>query len=345
MKFSEGVAILKLLNTRHEEAMTIVQIIDKWNSVHDKPLNLRTAQRYLSEMSSERTSLVEVDDSTKERRYHLRLSEMAHWFMTEEAALYQALSIQVLQSTFGDAATTAFENQRDVAEHLSQEQLRTRRLRQRVRIVPDGIGRLRAKVTPSVLGSIMDALAGDQSVEIEYRDIKGKVSTRELAPLGLVAKDGSLYLLAVKGLSDRPHAFALHRIRQAVVRPFPAQGRPDFNLDEYIRETHQLSHVVEDQPEHMMVKLRVDPRWLYHFEERPLSDKQVIQPLPGKGQWALVMAPIPQTVILPTFILSYGEGVEVLEPESLRAKVSQSLRRASELYSDTKIEPGKPLNE
>lgn len=336
MKFNQAISILKLLGTRHEDAMTIQQIIAKWDALHAEKLHLRTAQRCLSELSEEGAdgnSLVQVDATSKERRYYLRLSEMANWFMTEESALYQVLSLQVLQSTFGDAATNVIERQMDAAEHLTQEQQRTRRLRERVRIVPDGVGRLRTKISTEVLSSVMDALAGDQKIWVEYRSAKGNVSNLELNPLGLVAKDGTLYLLAVKGLSDGPIHYALQRIRSATVRPLPAQGRAAFKLDEYIRSTHQLSHALDQNLEAVKVKLKVHPGWLYHFEERPLSENQEIQRATQSGEWSTVTAVIPLSMLLTPFILSYGPGVMVIEPVSLRAKVAGDLNLAATLYA------------
>lgn len=336
MKFNEAISVLKLLGTRHEDAMTIQQIIAKWNTLHTEKLHLRTAQRYLSELSSEGadgSALVEVDDSSKERRYHLRLSEMANWFMTEEAALYQVLSLQVLQSTFGETASSEIERQMDAAEHLTHEQLRTRRLRERVRIVPDGLGRLRTKIAKEVLGSVMDALAGDQKIAVDYFSARGNASSLELSPLGLVAKDGTLYLLAVKGLSDRPIHYPLQRVRSAAVQPFPAQGRADFKLDEYIRLTHQLSHPIGQQSEPVTVKLKVHPNWLYHFEERPLSENQKIHKAVQADEWSTVTAEIPLSILLTPFIVSMGPGLEVLEPPELRQEVAQWLANAASLYS------------
>lgn len=335
MKFNEAISILKLLGTRHEDAMTVQQIMAKWNAVHTEELPLRTAQRYMSELAADGAdggALVEVDDSKKVRRYHLRLSEMANWLMTEEAALYQWLSLQVLQSTFGDAASRAIERQLDAAEHLTQEQLRTRRLRNRVRIVPDGIGRLRARIPSEVLASSMDALAGDQQLSVEYLSAGGKSSSLVLHPLGLVAKDGTIYLLAVKGLEDRPFHYPLQRVRSASVRPLPAQGRADFHLDEYIRATHQLSHPLEPQSEPQKVRLKVDPKWLYHFEERPLSGNQTIERAAEPGQRPIVTAVIPVSILLKPFIMSYGPGIEVLEPASLRQEVAQWLTEAAATY-------------
>lgn len=336
MKFNEAISILKLLGTRQEDAMTIQQIITKWDLVHAEKLHLRTAQRYLSELSADGadgTALVQVDTASKERKYHLRLSEMANWFMTEESALYQVLSLQVLQSTFGEAAATVIERQMDAAEHLTQTQLRTKRLRERVRIVSDGVGRLRTKISKAVLASVMDALAGDQKILIEYRSARGNSSSLELNPLGLVAKDGTLYLLAIKGLDDKIIHYALQRIQSAMVRPFRAQGRDGFLLDEYIRASHQLSHALDQKLEPVKLKLKVKPESVYHFEERPLSENQKVEKASQLNEWAIVTAEVPLSLLLTHFLLSMGSAVEVLEPDKLRDAISQQLSDAASLYA------------
>lgn len=342
MKFNEAISVLKLLGTRHEDAMTVQQIIAKWDLLHAEKLQLRTAQRYLSELSTDGAdgnALVQVDTTAKERKYHLRLSEMANWFMTEESALYQVLSLQVLQSTFGEAASNEIERQIDAAEHLTQEQLRTKRLRERVRIVPDGVGRLRTRIAKEVLTRVMVALAGDQKLMIEYRSARGNTSSLELHPLGLVAKDGTLYLLAVKALDDGIIHYALQRIQSAMVRPVRSHGRHGFELDEYIRVSHQLSHAVDQRLEPVKLKLKVKPEALYHFEERPLSENQTIDTVRESNEWAIVTAEIPLSLLLTHFVLSMGASVEVLEPESLRSAIAQKLYEAAGLYAEPTKKP------
>ena len=337
MKFAEALSLLKLLGTRHEDAMTAQAIVAKWNNTYTEELHLRTAQRYLSELSSDGVdgrAVLEVDTSSKERRYHLRLSEMANWLMTDEAALLQVLSLQVLQTTFGGEVAQGVERQMDVAQHLVQEQRRTQRLRERVRIVPDGIGRLRARIDAQILASVMDALASDQLLSMEYKSLSGNVSNKHVSPLGLVAKDGTLYVLAVTGLSDKPKHYALHRFIAAQVSPQKAQTRDDFDLDRYIHASHQLSHVLGDEPENSLVKFKVKKSALFHFLERPLSEQQVIQTMTDEDPWAIVTAPIPLTILLKPFLASLGPDVEVLEPPSLRQEMAQWFNMAAQYYKE-----------
>ena len=337
MKFAEALSLLKLLGTRHEDAMTAQAIVAKWNNTYAEELHLRTAQRYLSELSSDGVdgrAVLEVDASSKERRYHLRLSEIANWLMNDEVALLQVLSLQVLQSTFGGEVAQGAERQMDVAQHLIQEQRRTQRLRERVRIVPDGIGRLRARIDPQILACVMDALASDQILTMEYKSLSGNVSSKKVSPLGLVAKDGTLYVLAVTGLSDRPIHYALQRFIAAQVSPQKSQPREDFDLDRYIHASHQLSHVLGPEQENPTVKLKVKKSALFHFQERPLSEHQVIDEFTAAEQWAIVTAPIPLTMLLKPFLASFGPELEVLEPLSLRHDLGQWIKTAAQYYKE-----------
>jgi hypothetical protein len=103
MKFHSAVSVLKLLSTKPEEALTVQQILKKLNRVHSSYLHVRTAQRYISELcsdSAESQALVQIDDTQKDWKYYLRLSEVTNWFMTEEMAFQLVLSRQVLARSF-----------------------------------------------------------------------------------------------------------------------------------------------------------------------------------------------------------------------------------------------------
>ncbi len=282
MKLNAAVRLLRLLSSHPGGALTSNQIARKWFEQTGATINIRNVQRYLSELSEDGAdgpALLDVveDDKEpkerKERKYYLRLSQVAQWFMTEQAALNVLLTRQVLGRTFS-VGLDPDEAQReaDMAEKVSGDSARTRRLRARLRIVPDGIGRLPARVDAQILASTMDAIAASQKLSFTYVNTAGKETQQVLNPQGLVAKDGTIYLLATKGLSEPPRHFALHRVTEAHVVPHPLQARPDFDLDGYIRDSHQLSHRLNAEAPPVSLKLRVAPDALFHFTERPITD-------------------------------------------------------------------------
>lgn len=107
--------------------------------------------------------------------------------------------------------------------------------------------------------SVVDAIGAEQLVSFDYVSAGGRASSRTCTPQGLVAKDGSLYLLATQGLSDPPITFALHRMSKACVLPRPMTQRPDFDLDRHIEDTHQLSHKLNAAAPPIQLKIRVSP--------------------------------------------------------------------------------------
>jgi predicted DNA-binding transcriptional regulator YafY len=336
MKLNAAVRLLQLLNSQPQGALTTNQIALKWFEKTGVAINIRNIQRHLSELSADSAdgpALVDVLGDDKERKYYVRLSQVAQWFMTEEAALNVLLTRHVLERSFSAGLDPdEAKRQADMAEKVSGDSVRTRRLRVRLRIVPDGIGRLPARVDAQILASAMDAVAASQKLSFTYCNAAGKESQQVLSPQGLVAKDGTIYLLATKGLSEPPRHFALHRVTEAHVVPHPLQARPDFDLDGYIRDSHQLSHRLNAEAPPVSLKLRVAPEALFHFTERPLSSDQSVGPARRSDGWRLVTATVPETVLLVPFLVSIG-GIEVLGPPSVRAKTARWLRDAAAHYA------------
>ena len=336
MKLSTGVRLLRVLNSRAENALTTRDIDRKWRKLGCDAVSIRSIERYMREMcedSTEGPALVAMITVGRERAYYLRPTQVANWFMTEEAALDLQLTQQVLGRTFGTRGRSNSNKLADIAERIAAASPETRRIRERLRIVPDGVGRLPARIDPLVLQAAIDAISKDRKLRFTYGGAAGKSSAQLVSPLALVAKDGTIYLVAIKGLSDLPRHFALQRASQAEVHFQPAQPRPEFDLDDYIRESHQFSHVLDGQEPPVSLKLRVAPEALFHFAERPLASSQKLVKEPDG--WYLVTAEIPDTVLLVPFLVSMGPWIEVIGPEGVRAKVARWLRDSSTHYAAT----------
>jgi predicted DNA-binding transcriptional regulator YafY len=340
MKLRAAARLLRLLGTRPDTALTAREICDRWADQTGSSISLRTVQRYVAELSADSAdgpALMDVLDDGRESRYYLRLSQVAHWFMTEEAALGLLWSHQILARSFAAAQPEPTVRSVDLAQRVADDCTRTRRLRGLLRIVPDGLGRLPARIDPQVLVSVVDAIGAGQQVGFEYRNAAGKARKHERSPQGLVAKDGTIYLLATDGPNDSPLHFALHRMSSAVTLPRPALSRPGFDLDRYIHESHQLSHRLQsgDAPP-LDVRLRVSPQSLFHFIERPLAaDQQIGEPDPNDG-WSVVGASVPDTVLLLPFLISIRD-IEVRAPAMLRRQMTEWLRRAVARHDDDSV--------
>lgn len=333
MKLATGVRLLRVLNSRAENALTTKNIARRWRDLGCDAVSIRSIERYMIEMSEDGPdgpALVAVVKVGRERAYYLKPSQVANWFMTEEAALDLQLTHQVLGRTFGARGRSNGDKFADMAERIASASPQTKRIRERLRIAPDGIGRLPARIDPQVLQAAIDAIGKNRKLKFDYVNVTGKASAQLVSPLGLVAKDGTVYLVGIKGLSDSPRHFALHRVSQADVHFQQAQPRPEFDLDDYIRDSHQFSHVLDPQVPAAALKLRVAPEAMFHFTERSLSADQKLSKAPDG--WYVVTATVPDTVLLVPFLVSMGPWIEVTAPASIRARTAQWLRESSAHY-------------
>lgn len=337
MKLTTGVRMLRLLTTRPENALTTGEIARRWRALGGTEVALRSIQRYMSELSQdsvEGPALVSVVERGRERAYYLKTSQVANWFMTEEAALDLQLSREVFGRAFGSGFRSNGEKLADMAERVVAASPETQRIRDRLRIAPDGIGRLPAKIEPDVLRVAVDAIGKNRKLRFTYASAAGKASSQLVSPLGLVAKDGTIYLVAVKGLADSPRHFPLHRMSDADVHFQAAQPRPEFDLQRYIHDSHQFSHVLDGKASPVKLVLRVAPETIYHFRERPLSADQRETPPTGDEPWHIVAATVPWTILLLPFIVSMGPWIEVVEPGDMRAETADWVVRMWAHYSN-----------
>ena len=159
----------------------------------------------------------------------------------------------------------------------------------------------------------------------------------DLNPLGLVQKDGTVYLVACRGLTDVPQAYPLHRmhdVQLGMVTPTPI----DFDLARFIEDTHGLAHPPDGMTEMPIIDLvlRVHPRTLYHFHERPLCADQEPIEWPPKGapecEWGYVRARLPYSKLLVAFLLSMGPWVEVVAPQEVRDEIGRRSMGMAEHY-------------
>lgn len=336
MKFKTAIRILRVLGTQPAHALTTLQIRERWLLEKGEAVSLRSIQRYMVDLSNDSDEgpaiVKKVNRPGELPAYYLLQSQVASWFMTEEAALQLQITRQIYSRAFGDQDHLTAAKLDKLAEQVVQASTAARRIRSRVAVVPDGIGRLPAEIAHEVLAATFDAIAQDRMLDFRYESRSGRPSPDRVTPLGLVAKDGTVYLVGVTGLSDAPRHYALHRMAEAEVSFKPAQARGEFDLATHIHETHQFSHVLEDAPSLLGLKLRVHRDALFHFRERRLHESQVIAPSED-GIWSIVTATIPKTLVLRPFLASMGPAIEVLEPADVREELAAWARGMSGHYA------------
>ncbi len=355
-------ALLKLLDIlgpyrSPDKVISVKDIALKWDgrSVGDKPVpaTVRTIQRYVSELSSRYEDLpallgvknidisVKVKKADSKRSGKVMSKEVSHfylppenlvkWFMTEAVALQLMVTGQVVGQSLGAIKQLSTKDAEELANAvLSREKAaELRKVASCVRIVPDGIGRQRATVAPNIIQKIIDAIVMDRAVALEYTTPSGKDGKRIVNPLGLVSKDGTIYLVASKGFDPTIIHYALQRASDADVASRHIRHVPEgFDLDKHIDETHLLSHAKGCA---IHLELEVHDDALYHFSERAFNATQIISKS-KRQHWNKLTAVIPDSVLLVPFLVSMLEFVRVMGPASLRHAIQDHLNKMARLY-------------
>jgi predicted DNA-binding transcriptional regulator YafY len=200
----------------------------------------------------------------------------------------------------------------------------------KVCIVPHGQSLKPPVVDAEVLTVVYEALLENRRFEALYAG-RGRSKGKHYSfnPLGLVFRDGVIYLVAT--LWDYPDIkqFVLHRMAAPKVLDDAITPVGNFSLERYVSE-HAFEYVADESSPLIRLVVRLDSRTAVHLSEAPLSDDQIIEPIDTNS--ARLAATVPNTDQLRWWLLGFGDKVEVLEPNELRQLFIQTTMRLSELY-------------
>jgi predicted DNA-binding transcriptional regulator YafY len=176
--------------------------------------------------------------------------------------------------------------------------------------------------------SVYLALMEDRQLKLHYRkrDAGEPVVYAAVHPLAVVQRGGLLYLVCMFAGYDDVRTIALHRVQRAVVLYEQARTKPGFDIDAYIA-SGQFGVIAGDPVNLRAVFSRAAGE---HLFETPLSADQV---LTGDADGRLrLAATVPNTRALVWWLLGFGDGVVIEEPESLREELAGIARRMAAAY-------------
>ena len=199
----------------------------------------------------------------------------------------------------------------------------------KVRHVSPTLSLLPPTINERVLDVIQNALLKNRQLEVRYRSMGSDCAKpRLLNPLALVQRGAVTYLVATAKGSGDVRIYAAHRIEQATLKKEPVVIPQGFSIDEYIRggalhfgsgKSIRLQAYIDD--------------WLYRIlSETPLSDDQKIK---TDDDVYYLTATVEDTWQLFWWLLSLGDGIEVIKPKQLKDRVVAELSRALAQYEVT----------
>jgi len=188
-------------------------------------------------------------------------------------------------------------------------------IRQRLHV--DSAGWRGTSENLSMLPVVQDAVSRDRRLAITYWRRGGECVERTIDPLGLVAKGSAWYLVA--WTADGFRTYRVSRIEQATLLELPCERPADFDLAAYWTES--TARFDQEMPR-FYARLRIEPqtaRWLKMWRVGWSLEEE--DPPPADG-WVTLRMQFDRVEEACFIVLGLGPRVDVLEPDSLRARVA-----------------------
>jgi predicted DNA-binding transcriptional regulator YafY len=229
------------------------------------------------------------------------------------------LTAPEVEALFTSAAGPAFESAMGkLAAALPGEGgRRAGRIRERLLVDSAGWGHRTPQASPH-LRMVQDAVFGDRRLRLRYRRAEARAVERDVDPLGLIIKAGVWYLLADVG-GDR-RLFRLSRIEEAETLDEPARRPRRFDLAKAWRQQSADWESGRSGYE-VVVKAATDDDLALLLR---VSGDRVI----GRPRRQVVRLAFPALEAAAAFVSSFGDRVEVIEPDEVRTALA---RRGADL--------------
>lgn len=202
------------------------------------------------------------------------------------------------------------------------------RARQRLLVEPHGWRREHGPDDGN-LPALEAALVADERVRIRYASVGGSPSWRTVDPYGLVSKAGVWYLVAAH--RGAPRMFRVSRVAEVRTVATPARRPDDRSLAEVWAE---LRDRLERGAESVEVRFRVRhdevARTLRVIAAQLTGPPEIVA---SDGDRDVVVAPFRALGAARGALLGFGDAVEVLEPEVLRADMRVTAAAVADLYA------------
>ncbi len=179
-----------------------------------------------------------------------------------------------------------------------------------------------------VLDAISKSVSGHNPIEIDYYVMaRDEITRRKVDPYGLTFRFGTWYIIGHCHLRKHVRTFAVDRIRRMRVLNEHFRYPTDFDLQAYLERGWQIQ--ADAQPEN--IALRFDPEvaaWIAGCRFHP---HQKITPQPdGSLLFEVTVAGVDE---IKHWVLGFGDKVQVLAPESLRASIADTAVAMVRMYA------------
>ena len=194
-----------------------------------------------------------------------------------------------------------------------------------------------------LLATIHQAILTGKVLQFDYRKKwESEIETKTLYPVGLVFIDNMVYLTGFYTIGDSPtlsekmqlenhRNFALTRIYDAQVIDEAIPNWVEKHSLDTLQKLGKLERHINDEPEWINLKLKINNFACDHLTERPLSDNQIIEPFDANNK--LLTAKVMNTARLEEWLVAMSQLSEVIEPRYIRENVIERLQAGLSHYT------------
>lgn len=168
---------------------------------------------------------------------------------------------------------------------------------------------------------LTQAIDRHRTVQVRYFSAsRTRMTRREIDPYRLWYASGGLYLVGYCHLRKEPRMFAVERIKAVTPTDHPYQMPLGFDLDAFVQDTLTVM-----RGPRIEVELLFDKATAAWAKDRTWHASQMTKPLKdGRMRMTITVADSRELV---GWILSFGSGITVIRPESLRRTVMEEAKR------------------
>ncbi|MDD2586431.1 MAG: WYL domain-containing protein, partial [Syntrophomonadaceae bacterium] len=270
----------------------------------------RMIQRDLEEM--ERIGIAIDRPATGSKKYCLKQSYLPKLSRESAAAVY--VSMLLFSNTLLEQATTGARIELAKAFFRPSPKV-VNTLQDRIYVLGDTLAK--PQEFGDCLTKLITSVVKSYRIKITYKKVTGEVSERLLEPLGMICKRNVWYVVARIPDSEDFRTFRVDQILAIYPRTDERFTYPEkFSISDHIGS----SWGVFDNDPVQKVKLKFSPRVARRVENLVYHRTQNIEEKCPDGS-IIVNYDVCGLIELTSWILQWGNEVEVLEPESLRQRV------------------------
>src|SRR5574344_74775 len=176
---------------------------------------------------------------------------------------------------------------------------------------------------------VFNAIIAKETIKIEYQKFdNSELRMFVVHPYYLKQYSNRWYLLSLNDERKSVFTLALDRFKSVTKASVPYVDNTDIDLNDYFFDA--IGITVPSDKEVLTVLLRISSSQMPYVESKPIHGSQRI--IERNDDYSIVEIKVYNTYELKSIILSFGDNIEVISPESLRKEIAEIICRMNDKY-------------